>query len=221
VSSYGTEILRILERKMRLNDTTVMQVLYLLRDLHGDREREIRIIDSHYVVLACEQRRATEEIRRLLSDDLDSELILMPVFLDAHWSLLFFAPYLGLYMHLDSCAPYHASYSKRLVTLFDPEYRYTRLVLPSSGTELSQQVSSWECGLFLLMNAYMMIVALPYMKNNQTLVAHLTQHMSSISETNRPLFTRIVIKIVRREVATTAAAATTTTTTTDDEDTIL
>lgn len=210
VSSYGTEILGILERKMRLNDTTVMQVLYLLRDLHGHREREIRIIDSHYVVLACEQRRATEEIRRLLSDDLDSELILMPVFHDAHWSLLFFAPHLGVYMHLDSCAPYHASYSRRLLTLFDPEYRYTRLVLPSNDSELSQQVSSWECGLFLLMNAYMMIVALPYMKNNQTLVAHLTQHMTSISETNRPLFTRKVIKIVRREVtAATAAVATT------------
>lgn len=177
-----------------------MQVMYLLRDLHGPKEKEIRIVDSHYVVLAREKGRATEAIRRLLTDDLDAVLILVPVFHDAHWSLLFFVTHLGVYMHLDSCAPYHESYVKSLVALLDPEHQYTRLDVAESP----QQVSSWECGLFLLMNAYMMIVALPHAKKNkETLIAYLTQHIVSISETNRPLFTRKVIKIIRREVVAT------------------
>lgn len=191
---YANGVVDQLRSNTRLDDTAVMQVLYLLRDLHGSKEREIHVLNSHYVALAYQQGRAKKAIQSILAQNNETVLIIVPVFNDAHWSFLFFVPRLLVYMHLDSYSPYHARYVKNLVARLDPDKRYASMAPP---IQPSQQYSIWECGLFLLMNAYMLISAVPdQLVDRETLLLHLTRHMNTIREENRVRFTRKIIKLI-------------------------
>lgn len=198
-ASYSQSILVTLREKRCLDDTAVMQCLYLLNSLHTTTtEDTIRILDSHYVAMVAQRPRARNAIRQTLRETTDT-LILVPIFHDAHWSLLFFVPTLSIAMHLDSCAPYHRVYVTRLVSLIDPDVRY-RMIEPPVAPP--QQLSIWECGLYLLMNAYMLIVAVPlHLASCDALATHLTRHIASIGEHNRPRFTRKLIKLIERVCA--------------------
>ena len=185
------------ERHPCLCDNTIMNVLYLLRQLRATQP--VQVIDSHNIARLSKDERICLTIKHSLYHSGSTGIILFPIHDCDHWSLLFFLPSLRCYAHLDSIALYHHCYVQRLLLFLAPTQEentlpYTRLLLPQ---EPQCQDSNWECGFFLLMNAFMVIDAKETdLENTEQYCLYLSRHMASIKESNVCRFARKLRDII-------------------------
>lgn len=156
------------EKRLRenrwLKDEGINQLVPLLvRFRHT--ETFVAFITSWLVVLLRDERRANRRAvyeRSFRRPAPECLLILIPIFDSDHWSLLVRCYATRQWLHFDSIYGYHQRYVKSLIAHhFDPLYaRAEPDEAPFVFVDFpfaSQQHNSWECGLFLLMNAYMAI----------------------------------------------------------------
>lgn len=118
-------------------------------------------------------------------------IVLMPLFIAEHWSLLVLVALSDTvyhHFHLDSSQPDHTPYCVTIINAI------TRIIDNQGGVlvklalpcKVPQQNSDWQCGHFVVMNASMIITSLD---GNQplslaSLTRHLRQNMLSSSHRN-------------------------------------
>jgi Ulp1 family protease len=188
-------IARMLRAKESLNDVAILNLLYLLCDW-TETQHAMIIMDSLVVAsLATTSEKTRKWVRQLAAPSVQKTFILVPLHNNNHWSLLVMVPSLCCYHHFDSLGAYHHEYATRTRLLIDPLDQYHELVLVDSVVA-PEQLSNWECGLFLLMYAYLQMQALESLSNEETLAKCWSRYIASISEHNRAFFaTRLLTRI--------------------------
>ena len=178
-----------------LDDSVILNVLHLLHQLQASMH--IHIVDSLIVpaLLKQQEGRLCDSLKRLLHKQDSLDVILMPLHRDHHWSLLVFIPVLRGRIHFDSIQGYHRPLLRHVLTLLDNEERYHEM--PLHNAHLSQQVSNWECGFFLLMNAFLFIhMKRETLESEETLRDYLDRHSRAICVKNLRHFARKIYSIV-------------------------
>lgn len=179
---------------VRLDDAVIINVLYLLQELQATLT--FAILDPLFVLSISKQERTCDSIRKTLHNTPELEIVLMPLVLNLHWSLLVFIPSLNGYLHFDSIEGLHRTYVRRLLLLLDEGKRYNELPIHHHGC--SQQASDWECGFFLLMNAFLFIhMKSDALQTEETLRHYLYRRIPSVSQKNLRLFARKIYDIVK------------------------
>lgn len=157
----------------QLDDTCVINLLYLLYQLRGTLP--ITIIDP----LAVRPLAKKGRLASLLNPD-KSSLIFLPLINAHHWSLLVLIPSLSVYLHFDSIEGYHRLYAHNLLATLPNVSHYEKMAFHSS-----QQASTWECGYFLLMNAFMSInMNASSLQSEETLRYYIQRHIPVIRQAN-------------------------------------
>jgi hypothetical protein len=194
------EIVATLKKQAELNDKCIINLLCLMRDVRLIDETSsslLCIIDPLVITLAYRRARVKVWVQSKL-ESTQHLVVLMPLHRLHHWSLLVFLPHLKQYIHFDSLAPLHQGGATSIRLFFDDQARYTPL--PFTQLEQQQQDSHWECGLFLLMNAYVWIHACGDAQRvllDEDSVRHfLDVHSPSIGERYRRLFTNKLLAIL-------------------------
>lgn len=158
-----------------LNDTSVINLLYLLYQLRGTLP--ITMIDPLAIRPLAQKGRLTSHLNLG-----KSSLTFLPLVDAHHWSLLVLIPSLSVYLHLDSIQGYHHKYAHNLLVTTSTVSHYKEMAFHKGA---SQQESTWECGFFMLMNAFMFIAMKEAsLQSEETLRCYMQRHLSTIREGN-------------------------------------
>lgn len=181
---------------VRLDDIVVINVLYLMCEQQASLC--FHIVDPLVPASLAKREKTCEAIKERLHRERDLQVVLMPLVLRSHWSLLVFIPSFRGYIHFDSIDGYHRSYVNELLLLLDDTKRYR--VLPLHTNAHSQQDGDWECGFFLLMNAFVFIhMKSEVIQSEETLRLYLERHTRYVCEKNVRLFARKIYDMVSSE----------------------
>jgi len=169
---------QLAEENCLLDDTSVINLLYLLYQLRGTLP--ITMIDPLAVRPLAKKGRLASHL-----NPSRASLIFLPLVHDHHWSLVVLIPSLAMYLHFDSIRGYHHSYAHNLLASTPNVSHYEEMAFHSS-----QQASIWECGFFVLMNAFMLInMKGTALQSKETLRCYMQRHIPTIREGNIRRFT--------------------------------
>lgn len=193
-----------LRRRDWLDDEAINMLLALLIGRGEEEEGRVCFVTSLVIQRYYEEKREKhllaygEKFRR---PSRACRLILMPIWRSDHWSLLVRCYTVRRWLHFDSIPGYHRRHVERLLaTRLQPFYAKDESDLPPFALLdfpwAPRQHAGWECGLFLLMNAWLMIHYAGRAGPLPRLSQHLAQYQqSSICEEKLPLFTRNLLTL--------------------------
>jgi hypothetical protein len=199
VQAYDANQRKHIQRQLKrpgekLDDAVVINVLYLLNQLHSTMR--FSIVDPLFRPNRSE--RWVPIVKQLLVRPQVDDVILLPLVLSNHWSLLVFIPSLSGYMHFDSIEGLHRGYVRQILALLneDGDTGFQELPVHHSADQ-SQQTSDWECGYFLLMNSFLFFhCKKEALASEDTLRLYLSRHCSAVNEKNVNRFARKIYDIV-------------------------
>lgn len=169
-----------------LDDECVMQLSQAMLQCR-QLQHSVALVDS--LALADWLRRGRSP--DALAAPQGCRLQLMPVHDADHWSLLVRCHETRQWIHMDSLGRYHARYVTRLIDALDAHYgdafeRHSPRMVP--------QATYWECGLYLLMYAWMVLHWAGASDQrgtgtDLTPLQHIEKYKNALCEETRPLFT--------------------------------
>lgn len=175
-----------------LNDEVIVNVLYLMQSIQGTLS--FATIDPLLHTTLAKRERTRDAVISTLYEE-KNDIVFMPLVFRHHWSLLVFVQAFSGYIHFDSIRGFHTPYVKEVLAVVDPESRYQPL--PIHTSQDSQQAYDWECGFFVLMNAFLFIhMKRDALQSEESMRLYLARHTPSVCERKIRRFTQKIYDIV-------------------------
>ncbi len=188
-----------------LTDIEIHQLFYRMATRkQWHTPRDLNFVDSCVMAAALAPSvRDDAPIKRHLRDYFaqgESPLVLVPLVCGSHWSLLVYRSRAQAWYHLDSLAPYHTQLAHQTVARLSragavPGRRTRGGVTP---IVMPRQREGWECGLYLLQYALLVIRASREAgpSHERTFYRRLCEYDDIACDENLVLFTEQLLKIV-------------------------